>query len=90
MISVFPKPQHWAESEWKSLELYLGKLGVLECNNVIILFEDLEVMEWNGVKPRRAIWTVLGCFWKMHVVHFGSVRPRHFRAAHIMLSKPWG
>lgn len=30
---------------WKSLERYFGKLGVLECYNVIILCEDAEVTE---------------------------------------------
>lgn len=29
----------------KSLERYFGKLGVMECSNVIILCEDAEVME---------------------------------------------
>lgn len=85
MIEVFSRnPQHWAESEWKSLELYFGKLGVLECYNVIILFEDLEVMEWNGVKPRRATWTATGCFRKIHVVLLGSAPPPPSAAPRIL------
>lgn len=56
-----------AQSERKGPERYFGKLGVLECYNVIILFEDSEVVERNGVKPRVAISTVSGHFWERYM-----------------------
>lgn len=63
------------QPEWKGPERYFGKLGVLECYNVIILFKDSEVAERNGVKPRRAISTVSGHFWERYM-QFSSKPPQ--------------
>lgn len=64
-LTPHPSPQR-LRVRWKGLEWYFGKLGVLECYNVIILFKDSEVAQRNGVKPRRAISTVLGHFWERY------------------------